>query len=396
MSRGVQFFRSCLSLAWHNLGHRPTRTVAAVAGLAFAIILIFLQLGFLGSAEESADLIPEHLDFDVLIVSSQFVDLNRAGALSRRRVAQAEAVPGVDAAVPVYVGLLKYRNPMTRSAPHKAGVRRNMMVLGIDPDDVVFDAGRLPGAHESQRRLDQSDAMLYDLASRDQFVPPDGTEPAELGGRRMRVVGTFRLGTGFGADGLAVVGDDTFCDLTDRLPDTVNLGLVRIDPASGLTAADMRARLEQALPRDVRVWTKAEMESRLRTHWVWEMPIGIIFVFGTGVALVVGVVFGYQVISSDIANRLREFATLKALGYTNSHLTTTVVVQAWALAAAAYVVSFGVACGVYALLQWQASIPMGMNAVRAVGVLAASVGMCSLAAWLALGRVKTADPANLF
>src|SRR5215207_10074277 len=108
MSQGVQFFRTCLSLAWTNLGHRPSRTIAAIAGLAFAIILIFLQLGFLGSAEDSASLIPEHLDFDVLIVSSQFVDLNRPGALSRRRIVQAETVPGVADAVPVYVGLLKY------------------------------------------------------------------------------------------------------------------------------------------------------------------------------------------------------------------------------------------------------------------------------------------------
>src|SRR5262245_45907429 len=109
MLRGFRFVRSALSLAWSNLGHRPWRTVMAVAGLSFAIILIFLQLGFLGSAEASATLIPDHLDFDVLIVSSQYHDFVRPGVFSRKRVVQAKSVPGVAEAVPVYQGLLRYR-----------------------------------------------------------------------------------------------------------------------------------------------------------------------------------------------------------------------------------------------------------------------------------------------
>ncbi len=396
MSRGVQFLRTCFSLAWASLVFRPSRTLAAVAGLAFAIILIFLQLGFLGSAEESAVLIPERLDFDVLIVSTQFVDLNRPGVISRRRLSQAESVAGVARAAPLYVGLLKYRNPMTRSAPEKAGNRRNMMVLGVNPVDPVFRADRMPEIDKKQRLLSEGDAMLYDLASRGQFVLPDGTEPPELGGQKMRVVGTFFMGTGFGADGLAVVGDATFCRLTFRQPDVTNIGLVKVDADSGISAEEVKAGLEKALPDDVRVWTRSQMEKRLRRHWVWEMPIGIVFVFGVCVALVVGVVFGYQVISSDISNRLREFATLKALGYANQHLTTAVVLQALALACGAYLLSIAVSWGVYALLSWMASIPMGMNPGRAAVVLAVSLGMCALAAYLALGRVKTADPANLF
>jgi putative ABC transport system permease protein len=396
MRRGFHFLAICVGMAWSNLRHRPRRTLSAIAGLAFAILLIFLQLGFIGSAEESACLVPEHLDFDLLIVSSQFVDMNRPGWFSRHRVDQAENAPGVERAVGVYVGLLKYRNPQAQNAGDRAGIRRNMTVLGVNAHQHVFRLDRLPDMAHLQTQLVQPDAILFDLGSRDQFVIPDGTEDAELGGEKVRVVGTFTMGTGFGADGVAVLGQETFCRLTQRDADTINLGLVRLRSDTDYSAQDVQAFLRQTLPDDVRVWTRDEIRNRLQRHWVWQMPIGIIFVFGTCVALVVGVVFGYQVVSSDVSNRLKEFATLKALGYTNGHLTTTVVLQAQTLSVVAYVLALGLALGGYELLQWQAKIPMGMDVTRGVGVFVASLVMCSLAAWLALGRVKTADPANLF
>ena len=38
-----------IPLAWLNLWHDKTRSLVAIAGVAFAVILILMQLGFLGS-----------------------------------------------------------------------------------------------------------------------------------------------------------------------------------------------------------------------------------------------------------------------------------------------------------------------------------------------------------
>ena len=64
-----------IPLAWLNLVYSKTRTALAVSGVAFAVVLIFMQLGFLGSAEQSATLVFEALDFDVLVRSRHYLHL---------------------------------------------------------------------------------------------------------------------------------------------------------------------------------------------------------------------------------------------------------------------------------------------------------------------------------
>src|SRR5204863_2887166 len=118
-------------------------------------------------------------------------------------------------------------------------------------------------------------------------------------------------------------------------PGRVNLGLVRLAP--GANANDVAARLKQVLPPDVTALTTAQLAARERRHWVEETSLGLIFRLGVGVALFVGIVFVYQVIASDIANRLHEYATLKAMGYGPAYLAGVVLRQAGLIAALGYV-----------------------------------------------------------
>ena len=55
------------------------------------------------------------------------------------------------------------------------------------------------------------------------------------------------------------------------------------------------------------------------------------------VALIVGVAIVYQVLSSDIDTRLKEYATLKAMGYTRRYLSVTVLKQALLLAVGGFI-----------------------------------------------------------
>ena len=75
-----------------------------------------------------------------------------------------------------------------------------------------------------------------------------------------------------------------------------------------------------------------ELLSGERRHWVWGTPLGKIFVMGVALAFVVGVVFVYQVMASDVGSRLGEFATLKAMGYGDAYISRVVLRQAllWA------------------------------------------------------------------
>ena len=93
--------------------------------------------------------------------------------------------------------------------------------------------------------------------------------------------------------------------------------------------------------------------------------------------MIVGVVFVYQVISSDIANRLAEYATLKAIGRTNRYLAMVVLQQSLLLAVLGYVPALLISLGLYSLTEAQAHLPMDMPWPRMLGVFVLAVTMCS-------------------
>src|SRR5207237_1336513 len=131
-------------------------------------------------------------------------------------------------------------------------------------------------------------------------------------------------------------------------------------------------------------------------HWERNTSVGTIFGLGVGVALVVGTVFVYQVISSDITNHFAEYATLKAMGYADGYLSSLVLQQAVILALAGYLPGLLVSLALYEFASAMAYIPIDMTARRAVLVFVLAVLMCALAGFLSLRKVRRADPADLF
>ena len=142
--------------------------------------------------------------------------------------------------------------------------------------------------------------------------------------------------------------------------------------------------------------TKAEIIARDCKMWLREMPIGIIFVFGLGVALVVGVAIVYQILSSDVSSHLPEYATLKAMGYRDGFLGKVVLQQALFLSLLSFVPALLVAEVLYLIAQTFAYIPIEMNLWRIAGVLLLSVAMCCLSGMAALRKLRGAQPADLF
>src|SRR5947208_2873047 len=120
-------------LAWRNLLHEWTRTLVAVAGAAFAVLLLFAQLGFFLAVRNTATLVYAALDFYLAVLSTEYLDLLRPGSVPPERLAALRAWPGVAAVRPLLVGVHYWRNP---NDPARG--RRNIMLLGVDPDDPPF------------------------------------------------------------------------------------------------------------------------------------------------------------------------------------------------------------------------------------------------------------------
>src|SRR5262249_8747513 len=119
-----------------NLLHQRIRTLISLAGVGFAVLLIFSQLGFLGSVDRTATLLFDKLDFDLLLTSREYLNLNSPESFPRLRLAQAAAVAGVESVRPFSVCLGLWRGPWPQSAPRADPRRWNILILGLRPDDL--------------------------------------------------------------------------------------------------------------------------------------------------------------------------------------------------------------------------------------------------------------------
>jgi putative ABC transport system permease protein len=383
-------------LAWHNLVHHKVRTVTAVAGVMFAVVLIFMQLGFRGTAEKTASMVYDALDFDILIRSKNTGRLSQSRPIPQDRLYQAASVAGVRGISGLSLSYNRWQSA--------EGAVRPILVFGVAPDEPVFS---LPELRSEVSRLTAPEFMLIDRASRGEFGPRNGKEfgaedigsEVEIEHRRVRIVGLFLLGTTFDADGIVVLSDIGFRRLQPAWPaGHVSLGLIRLEP--GADPAEVTRRLQQRLSAenatDIEVLTRADVIGRERWVWLWQMSIGLIFTMGVAVAFGVGSVIVYQVLSSDVTNHLPEYATLKAMGYSGGYLSRVVLGQAAILAVLGFVPGLVLSEVLYVATAWQTKLPLDMTLLRIVSVLGLSLFMCLVSAVVALRKLYHADPADLY
>jgi putative ABC transport system permease protein len=378
-------------LAWRQLVSSRARLVSAIAGVMFACVLVFMQLGFRAALFESASNLPRALQGELFLVNPLTLVMFRPEPIARVRASQTLADPEVALAVPIYLAQTKFRNPDT-------GKQRTIQLIGFDPEAGAVDfAGLAPLVPA----LKQIDTIGFDRRSRPEFgdiagrVERGGPFEVEVGGRAVVVAGLVSLGTSFGADGNAVMTETNFRRIVkERQASKTDLVAIRLKP--GADAKAVKARLSAILPADVMVLTGAELIAWERSYWEKGTPIGFIFSFGSMMGLVVGMVIVYQILFSDIATHLREYATLKAIGYSNHYLRLVVMGAALMLAVLGFVPGFLGSTALYGVVAKATLLPLGMAADRAVAVFAMIFAMCAIAGLLAMRKLGEADPADMF
>ncbi len=391
------------SLALSNLAHERGRTAVSVTGAAFAVVLVFMQYGFLGALYDTATLLYDRLAFDLFLTSSEYLELSRPGTMDRARLAQAQSVAGVADVVPLSTEQAVWRNPT--DDPDRGGKRWQITVLAVDPGRLgetflppgsgLF--GSPAGEAEARADLARTGTVLLDRRSRPDFGDPAEMPPGtvvEVSGRRILLAGYFELGTGFSFTGLLLTNEETYPLICRATPGRVTFGLVKLAPGADPAAVTQRLRTD--LPRDVLVFTRDDINAHEREFWVEKNAIGQFFTFGVSLALLVGAVFVYQMMVADIKKHLPEYATLKAMGYRFGYLFRVVVWQALLLALAGYAIGLVVSLGLYELTRQVAHLPVRMTGERLALVLALAVGMCVGSALAAVRKLRTADPADLF
>ena len=402
------FRRTPLSLL--NFISQPTRAIVSVLGVAFALLLIFMQLGFRGAVGNTATIVYGKLKGDLVMRSPDYVHLYEPRTIDRAWMNMVASHPDVEAVDPFFIMLHRWQNPPKNEkcldGPPE-GSFRTVGMMGIQIDRSVIQLEELDAKIEL---LKDPDAMLVDRATRAEYGPDncsrfsdaDISKHTEMGGRKTLIAGHFKLGTGLATNGAVLISDVAFgrragIDVRKR----ASLGLVRVKAGKDpdVVRASIAAWLHEQEPRSelaVQILTMAEQKSWERQRWLNETPIGMIFTMGVALSFIIGAAIVYMVLATDVASRLPEYATLKAMGYAPSYLAQTVLHQAWLLALVGYVPSFLTAIALYQITSSLSGIPTFMTWQRAAGVFGLSLLMCTLAGILAIRKLLKAEPASLF
>jgi putative ABC transport system permease protein len=378
-------------LAWMQLSKQKTRLLVAVSGIAFADLLMFIQMGFEGALYDSAMSPYKNLQADLMIANPQFQTLFAVRSSPRDRLYQTFAHPQVKAVTPLYIASGQWRNPETFQP-------RTILVWGVDPGAQVF---KLPEVTQNLDRIKQLDQVLFDRAGRPEYGPiadlfsKQSRLDVQINRENVQVAGLFTIGSSFAADGNAISSDSTFLRLfPDRRPNQIEAGLIQLKP--GANVQQVKAELDRVLPDDVKVLTPQEWALIEQTYWANGTGIGFIFTLGVLMGFIVGIIIVYQILYSDVTDHLAEYATLKAMGYTDNYLLMMLGQEALILACFGFLPSLILATGLYQLTYAATLLPIAMKVERAVTVFILTIIMCGVSGAIAMRKLRSADPADIF
>jgi putative ABC transport system permease protein len=377
-------------LAWAQLSHQKVRLAVAMGGIGFANVLIFMQLGFLNLFNGGATLLPQSLKGDLFLLNPSSEFLGSSG-FDRIRLYQAAGVAGVKDTIPV---LMSVSVPWGYTKEFKSFEGR---VYAFSPAKTVFD---IPEVEQQQRQLGTLNSILFDQRAKPQFGPiaqefaRKGSLQALVNNRRTEVVGLFELGNSFFiGGGNILMSEDTYAEIMGaNALAQVGVGIVLLEPGADPLA--VQATINKRVP-GVQAYTHDELIAK-ELKFQESTAVGPIFGFGVIMGFIVGVVVVYQVLYADVSDHLAEYATLKAMGYSDLRLLLVIFQEAALLAVLGFIPGLGISLWMYSFLGGLTRLELVMTPDTAVLVFVLTLGMCLISAAIASGKLRAADPADVF
>tara|TARA_B100001093_G_scaffold412196_1_gene401814 strand:+ start:667 stop:1842 length:1176 start_codon:yes stop_codon:yes gene_type:complete len=378
-------------VAWLQTSYNPVKLAIGVAGVSFSNILIFFQLGLLDSVYNSQLRPIQKLDAELLMVSSGYSNFGSLQTFNRSRLFQTLGVEGVEGVSPMRIDRASWITPNT-------GNSYFINVFGINPSRPSLSIPELTQNTVPIRMLRNA---LFDSRTKSHYGPigdlirKDGSTQVEVNQQRLNMIGTFQLGATFAADANIIVSESTFSLLfPNQQPNQIQLGLIQLK--KGVNPLEVQKAVLPILGEQVMVLTRSELSKLELNYWRRSSSIGFIFTIGVLVGFIVGSIIVYQILFGDVMNCLPQFATLKAMGYSDGYIISVVVQQGAILAVVGFIPGLIFSIGLYSLLANATNLAVAMTATRAVQVLVLTIVMCTGSAALATRKLIKLDPADVF
>jgi putative ABC transport system permease protein len=390
MSRLLQRLFGRLPIGWLQLTHKRSRFAAALAGVAFANVLVFVQLGLMNSMAEATLRPYAFFEADIMISAGDANAIAEGGNVARQWMLQAMADRDVLGGVGLFVGNVSW---------DRGGTDIGLTTFGIDPAQPAFVS---PEVTADLALLQVQNAVILDRLARGlpreeaAAIRPQTPVTLEAQGRTLTALDTFAGGGGFGGDGYMLASDQTFFGLfperSSAAPDHI---LLRLRPGADVETAVTRLRGLISDPT-LRIRSYADASAEDLRYQQTQRPTGVIFGFGVLIGVLVGLVIVYQVLSADVADHMREYATFKAMGYGPLFFLGVVFEEALILGVLGFIPGVAIGTGILTLMGKVTTLPLSMSWPMALMVFAGTILFSALSGAIATRRLAAADPADLF
>jgi putative ABC transport system permease protein len=380
---GANFLmRSSFGMGVRLIAFNPIRLLAAFAGIAVAVTVMFVELGLLTGLLNSQALMASVIRGELVVMSEARTHLHKWDNMNPIRINQIAAVEGVEKIIPVYQRNMGLRDPDTNAV-------RRILALAFPPEDLPIAIG---DPEVIIQALTTPNTILFDRRSRPIYAEMVLGEEAEINDQPYRVGGFVDLGPDIIHDGVVVMSDASLFGHDPNVRPI--MGVIRI--SEGAVLEDVRGNLIASLPDDISIFTPDELHRREVEFTLGSAPIGFLFGIGMFAGLVIGSITCYQILFNEIVDRLKQYATLKAMGFSEMFLRGLIVEQALLLAVGGFAGGLVFAWVSYAYIANRTALAVKISAGSLTFIFVLAAGMCIVAGLLALRRVSAADPAELY
>jgi len=371
-----------VSLARKNLLHDKLRFAITVAGVAFAVTLVLVQVGLFMGLLSKATVTIENASADIWVTSKETPNVDFAHAFPETRILRVRSVPGVERADNLLIQFMNIQLP--------SGAEEGCLVYGLED----FSAWNLPwnvqGADVSDLRRGRF--ILMDKSAARRFGPFQIGDYREILRRRFKIIGTTTDAQSFTTAPVVFMDFRNAQELLDTLQNNTQYILVKLAP--GADAIAVKAEIQRRLPFND-VYTRADWAQRSRSYWVVSTGLGMNMGVTVFLGILVGVVVVAQTLYTSAVEHVKEFGTVKAIGGSNWDIYRILGEQALIAA----VVGFALG-GLMSLAMRPAMAKLYLNVLIsptfAAAVFVGTVAMCLGAAMLSFRRVAGIDPALVF
>jgi putative ABC transport system permease protein len=372
-----------VDLARKILLHDKVRFLITVSGVAFAVTLVFVQVGLFEGLLSNASVTIEQVDADLWVSARNTPNVDFSNTFPETFVQRVRSVPGVARADNLIVWFGRVALP--------TGATENAVLYALED----FTGWKIPWrvGEGDARDLRRGKYVILDDSATKRFGPFAVGDYREFNGQRLKIIGRSAEARSFTTNPIAFL-DYRVAQSLDRqsLHNRTTYILVKLAP--GADAKAVGAAIRKRIPYND-VWTREEWAARSRSYWTNNTGLGLNMVMTVFLGCLVGVVVVAQTLYTSTMEHIKEFATVKAIGGGNAEIYGIIAKQAAIAAVAGFALGAAMAYGLRPLMA-AIDLKLILTPTFSVYVFVGTLALCLGASAISFRRVASLDPALVF